>query len=661
MIISVQDFNINMFSCYDALPAPRGKRKEKRKYLDCICAFDIETSTDKALNLNYMYVWQFQIDNMFTIIGRRWYEFTDMLKQISEYIDDLTLVVYVHNLSYEFQYLKGLFEIGEHDVFASDQRRIIRFTALGNIEFRCSMMLSNMGLRDFTHTMHVKHEKLDGKDIYDREIFPWSELDDHVLQYSAYDVIGLVEAVKAKMQLDGDTLYTIPLTSTGYPRRDMKAAMRYYPHKKLQACLPDMTVYRLLTEAFRGGDTHANRYYVGSIVEDVCSADRSSSYPDVMCNCMFPMGPWISMEASRCELKKQMDAGEYALLLRIRMEEVRLKDKYNGDPYIPRDKCRSIWNARYDNGRVLQADTLEIVITDIDFFIIMQDYEWSDLEVCELYGSKYDFLPAPFVKVITNYYEQKTKLKGDKSRDMEYNKQKALLNGLYGMMAMKPLKRTLIFQDGTLHYDKTETDEELLKKAYSKAYSSYAWGVWVTAWSRYRLWEGIQIVGHERFIYCDTDSVKYVSDPAVSFKAFNDERMNNSIYSGSLAKDYTGHIHYMGVYEPDGLYKRFSTLGAKRYAYEDLDGVLHITIAGVAKKEGAEELGKLENFKDGKIFMNSGKTASTYVDKPPFDEFSYYEYGVERTIEITPYILITPTTYEMSLTDEYRELVGLIE
>ncbi len=117
----------------------------------------------------------------------------------------------------------------------------------------------------------------------------------------------------------------------------------------------------------------------------------------------------------------------------------------------------------------------------------------------------------------------------------------------------------------------------------------------------------------------------------------------------------------MGVYEPDGLYKRFSTLGAKRYAYEDLDGVLHITIAGVAKKEGAEELGKLENFKDGKIFMNSGKTASTYVDKPPFDEFSYYEDGVERSIEITPYILITPTTYEMSLTDEYRELVGLME
>lgn len=661
MIIPVQDFNIMMLSCYEPVPAPTGKRKQKVKYLDAVCAFDIETSTDRALNINYMYIWQFQIDDMYTIIGRRWYEFTDMLKQISDYLDEMTLVIYVHNLSYEFQYLKGLFDIGEHDVFASDLRRIIKFTALGNIEFRCSMMLSNMSLKQFTHSMHVEHEKLDGSDIYDQEYYPWSELPEHVLQYSAYDVIGLVEAVKAKMRLDGDTLYTIPLTSTGYPRRDMKRAMRYYPHKKLQAMLPDLHVYDLLCRAFRGGDTHANRYYVGSIVENVSSADRSSSYPDVMCNCMFPMSEFKELEASREVLLNEMNEGKHALLMRIRMDDVRLKDHYNGDPYIPRDKCISIWHARYDNGRVLDAEELEIVITDIDFYIINHDYEWSDLEVLELYGADYDFLPACFVKVITNYYEQKTKLKGDPEKDLEYNKAKALLNGLYGMLAMKVIKPTIIYRDGALHIDQSESREDIMKKAYSKAYSNYAWGVWVTAWARYRLWEGIQIVGHELFVYCDTDSVKYVSDPSVSWHAFNNERISNSIYSGSLAKDAAGQVHYMGVYEPDGLYKRFSTLGAKRYAYEDLDGVLHITIAGVAKKAGAEELEKLENFRDGFIFQNSGKTASTYVDVPPMDKLVYYEDGTKREIEITPFILITPTSYYMSLTDEYKELVGLME
>ncbi len=661
MIIPVQDFNIMMLSCYEELKAPTGKHKKKVRYLDCVCAFDIETSTDPAWQINYMYIWQFQLDDMYTIIGRRWYEFTDMLQKISDYLDDLTLVVYVHNLSYEWQYLKGLFDIGEHDVFASDVRRVIKFTALGNIEFRCSMMLSNMSLKQFTNSMHVEHEKLDGSDIYDVQYYPWSELPEHVLEYSTYDVIGLVEAVKAKMRLDGDTLYTVPLTSTGYPRRDMKRAMRYYPHEKLQRTLPDLTVYDMLTEAFRGGDTHANRYYSGSIVENVSSADRSSSYPDVMCNCMFPMGEWHALTADRQTLLKEMNEGKNALLIHIRLKDVTLKNKYNGDPYIPRDKCRTIWHARYDNGRVLEAEELEMIVTDIDFYIINHDYQWSDLEVLRLYASEYDFLPACFVKVITNYYEQKTKLKGDKSKDMEYNKAKALLNSLYGMMAMKVLRPQIIYRDGTLHIDRTESREELLKKAYSKAYSSYAWGCWVTSWSRYRLWEGIQIVGHERFIYCDTDSVKYVSDPAVSFQAFNAERKSNSIYSGSLAKDAAGQIHYMGVYEPDGLYKRFSTLGAKRYAYEDLDGVLHITIAGVAKEAGAKELEKLENFHDKFLFMNSGKTASTYVDVPPMDTMTYYEDGTKREIEITPYILISKTSYELNLTDEYRELIGLME
>ena len=117
----------------------------------------------------------------------------------------------------------------------------------------------------------------------------------------------------------------------------------------------------------------------------------------------------------------------------------------------------------------------------------------------------------------------------------------------------------------------------------------------------------------------------------------------------------------MGVYEHDGYYKRFATLGAKRYAYEDPDGKLHITIAGVAKAAGARELEKLENFRDGFIFQNSGKTASTYVDHPPMDSLEYREGNIPRMIEITPFILINETTYFMSLTDEYRELLGLIE
>ena len=468
-----------LFKQYPVCRAPRGnpRGRNKRKYLDCVCAFDIETSTEKALQLNFMYIWQFQLDQQCTIIGRRWYEFKEFITAVSEYLEDVTLVIYVHNLSYEFQYLKGIFEIGENDVFASDLRRIIKFTALDNIEFRCSMMLSNMSLKQFTHTMQVEHQKLEGKEIYDQVYYPWSDLPDHVLQYSIYDVIGLVEAVKAIMKLHGDNLYTIPLTSTGYPRRDMKRAMKHFPHNKLKKTLPPLECYELLEEAFRGGDTHANRYYAGIILDNVVSADRSSSYPDVMCNCMFPMGEWIHDDPDPDVLHKllQSDPPE-AVLAKVVLFDVKLSDPFNGDPYIPRDKCSAVIKGIYDNGRILSAEQLCVAVTDIDLFIIEHDYRFSEIAVLDLWHSRYGWLPSPFIKVICDYFEMKTKLKGVADKQMEYDKAKAKLNGLFGILSMRQIRDEIIFRDGALHYAGDLSREELLNQAYQKAYCSYAWG-----------------------------------------------------------------------------------------------------------------------------------------------------------------------------------------
>ena len=91
------------------------------------------------------------------------------------------------------------------------------------------------------------------------------------------------------MARDGDTLQTIPLTSTGYVRRNAKRALKdgSVHHNFVYSILPDIDTYRALREAFRGGNTHANRYFAGDVVENVHSADRSSSYPAVMCNCEY--------------------------------------------------------------------------------------------------------------------------------------------------------------------------------------------------------------------------------------------------------------------------------------------------------------------------------------------------------------------------------------
>ena len=108
----------------------------------------------------------------------------------------------------------------------------------------------------------------------------------------------------------------------------------------------------------------------------------------------------------------------------------------------------------------------------------------------------------------------------------------------------------------------------------------------------------------------------------------------------------------MGVYEDDGLYKRFKTMGAKKYAYEDEDGSLHITIAGVNKKEGAAELGCLENMKEGFTFVKAGGTESVYNDN-----IAMITESDGRIIHITDNVVIRPSTYTLGLTAEYAAIL----
>jgi hypothetical protein len=192
-----------------------------------------------------------------------------------------------------------------------------------------------------------------------------------------------VEALKAEMQRDGDNLYTIPLTSTGYVRRDVKKVLRAWGRHRLLELFPDAGVYTLLREAFRGGNTHANRYFVKNPdyplppVENVHSADRSSSYPDVQVNYMFPMSPFRRVEksVSYTELKDHyIKRRGYALIFRLQIDNLQLRDMFNPCPYISYDKARKVRGKVLDNGRLLGADHCEITVTDIDFQIIDKQY-----------------------------------------------------------------------------------------------------------------------------------------------------------------------------------------------------------------------------------------------------------------------------------------------
>ena len=570
----------------------------------------------------------------------------------------------------EFQFLKGIYRFSPDDIFAVASRKLIKCDMHGCFEFRCSYKLTNMSLKQFTSKMRVQHQKLSGDDFnYSVKRYPWTELSDEELEYCVNDVWGLVEAVNALMERDGDTLQTIPLTSTGYVRRNAKRAMRVgIHHNFVHSILPDIETYQALREAFRGGNTHANRYYAGDIVENVHSADRSSSYPAVICNSEFPMTEFVPI------LKNDLNPGyisrcitirHKALLLRIGIKNLELRDKYWGCPYLSKDKCRNCHDVvdTFDNGRILRAHYIETTVTDIDLKIIMEEYK-GEIYFLQGWYSSYKRLPRPLVDEVIKYYRDKTELKGVKGQEIYYDKAKALLNALYGMMAQDPVKHSVIFQQYGDWEEDAVPDIELLGKSNKRAFLAYQWGVWVTAHSRDALERGIRLV-HETagadFVYCDTDSVKYTG--VVDWTRYNMDRIAECRESGAFATDPKGVTHYMGVFETEDnpetgvAYRYFKTLGAKKYAYVEKEGEgVHCTIAGVNKQKGGRELDKhggLSAFEEDFVFREAGGTQAVYNYNPPMDHVEIEGHSVP----VTANIAITPSEYTLGITGEYQRIL----
>ena len=664
-IINWTEFDIEAFRKIKKQTRYRGNPGTKMKYWykDILTAFDIETTRIEEIEQSVMYIWQWAFGPDLCVIGRTWDEFLQFAdKLIHEGLKDSEkILIFVHNLSYEFQFLKGIYEFKSKDIFALDGRKVLRCEMFGKLEFRCSYLQTNMSLEEFTEKMGAKHSKLSGEEFdYSKRRFPWTKLTNKELAYCVHDVIGLVEALQIEMAHDRDNFYTIPLTSTGYVRRDAKKAMRKVYHGWLTSQLPTLHIYEMCREAFRGGNTHSNRFFANQIVRNVHSVDRSSSYPDELINCKFPVGKFYEIGEISEERYRELVHHKRAIISRVSFYGLRLRRYDWGCPYLSRDKCRNIVKGSYDNGRILSCDYLETTITDIDFQIIEYEYEWDSVHFTDAAYTYYGKLPEPFTELIIDYYRRKTALKGVIGRELDYFRSKEKLNALFGMSAQDPCKIPVVFRDNMLDFDEeTDISELLAKDNKRRQLPPYQVGVWVTAWARLELERAIRLVYETPgayFIYTDTDSVKYRGN--VDFTKLNQYYIDRAKESGSFADDPKGTRHYTGVYEEEGCCKRFATLGAKKYCYEDEDGHLHLTVAGVVKRSGAKELeehGGITAFKPSFVFNTAGGVEAIYNDKP-----NITSYNIDgHTLNITSNIVLRPSTYTLGITNEYEYLISI--
>ena len=684
----------------------RKKIVGKRKKVDNnIYTFDIETTSYVVLDnkiysgIEYdnfteeekekcekkacMYEWTFSInDDVF--YGRKWEEFIFFLREIENVVPEKK-IIFVHNLAFEFQFFKSYFNFD--DVMARKAHKVMKAILTDfNIEFRCSYFMSNCGLDRLAELYNLHIKKLKGDLDYTKLRHSETILTKKELEYCEHDCLVvyyyILEELKTYERVD-----RIPLTSTGHVRRELKEQVQfdnYYKSIVNTAISINPHIYNLLCQSFMGGFTHANYIYTDEIIKNVVSYDFTSSYPYVMISEKYPMTEFKKASIQRKEDMKKF----FAYVFVVKFKNV--KSRYFTS-YISSSKCRNLKKAKYDNGRIIEAEEFEMTLTDIDFKLILDMYE-CEYEIVESYYSIYKYLPKKFINFILEKYVNKTQFKGVVGKELQYIKEKNKFNSLYGMTVTNTIKDKVEFKNENKEWFTTslsnEEIEDALKEEKSKSFLCFSWGVWVTAYARNNLLRNV-IQLDDYAIYCDTDSIKlkegfnqevienYNKSVEEKIKKVSDEL--SIPYEKYAPLDKKEKSHLLGVFDEDAKYLEFITQGAKKYAFieeipiENINENLKvleidnnkkvakcmgITVAGVPKK-GVNCLNSLEDFKDNLVFdfKNTNKNLLFYTENQ--EEIIMTDYkGKKAKVTDKSGCCLLPNTYNLKKSLDYAELIS---
>lgn len=670
----------------------------KKEYNEVITAFDIETTTIEGTGLpfdpfegrtyGFMYVWMFAVDEYNVCVGRTWREFVIFRENLLNNIRG-KIVTYSHNLGFEFQFMRNFLPEPEK-IFARNAREPV-YVDYGDQEFRCSYILTNMGLAKFLEKSEgVTVYKADGEEFDYRILrYPDTELTIKEWDYAIRDVVGLVQGIKSQLRNNNDNLCTIPYTSTGYVRRDYLDVCKDDKANKSRVARTKLNrySYALVEEAKRGGVAGSNALFTDETIEDVLSCDRKSSYPHVMLTDYFPDGSFLfrDVKAGSDRFYKQIE--DRCCIMYVKFTKIKAYSD-SPIPYISKSLCiahgiedNPKWKkAIFGNGKVYKAAELYIAITEIDFRIIEMCYTWEDMEILKFMSAPRGMLSFAFRKHLHDMFQMKTELEtGDK---YIYAKYKNKINASFGMMLTAILHEEVIFNtnaDKVWDIKKVKDDdiEWMLKKHYrnTRTFLSYQDGVWTLAHARKWLYDGI-MVPKDDTIATDTDSVKFIGEEHL--RGF--EKINKKIIKVAENFDVKPYAKigdrkvYLGVWEQEDRYELFRTLGAKKYAYtlkkeKEKGYPLHVTVAGLNKETGAKYLdyiGGIEMFKDGieippryidkngnKEKKGSGRTSSVYND---ITEPIEIEVNGHKVI-VGSNIGVTEVPYTIGVTNEWMRVI----
>ena len=647
-------------------------------YYEVPISFDIETTSFLSSQLEKcacMYAWGCSINGN-VILGRTWEQWQEVYDKIVEIFspdDKNRVIIYIQNLAYEFQFMCKRFNWRR--VFALKERKPISCLTEEFIEFRCSYMLSGFSLEKIGENLQrYKVKKLVGDLDYSLMRHHETPLTEREWQYLINDVQVVVAYIKETAENDGG-FNKIPLTKTGYVRNYCREkCFKYKYYRKLMNVLTvDPDEYKQLKRAFAGGFTHANWHFAQRTLYNMDSFDFTSSYPYVMVAEKFPMSK-ARMVTPQSDKEFRQYLKKYCCLFDIEVLDL---DGWDApDHIISRAKCRIAENVVVNNGRIITADRIITTMTEVDFESFEHFYKFSNYRVADMRIYEKQYLPTPFVSAILELYQDKTELKDVDGKEVEYMKSKGMINSAYGMCVTDIVRDEDTFDD---EWTKTEPNVNDAIEKYNtskRRFLFYPWGVWVTAYARRNLYTGIDEF-QDDYVYSDTDSVKVLNyqnhqEYLDYYNSVVEEKLRAACtqhripFEATRPKTIKGVEKPLGIWDYDGHYTRFKTLGAKRYMTEK-NGKINITVAGLSKihavpyiKQLADEQGtSMFNVFDEGLYIPgeyTGKQVHTYNDNEFSSQLEDYLGNVAEVHEYSS-IHLAPADYSLSLAAEYIDLL----
>ncbi len=546
-------------------------------------------------------LWNIKGECISSLKFRKWEELKNYYTDLSIRVRNVKLLCYVHNLSFEFDFL--IKNIGKPKRFiCNSSHSVIQGEVEGlRIDFRCTYQLSKLSLRKIGDMYNFPKGDCDYRTIYPEDTVLKEEWD-----YCERDNDILVPYILNELT-QYRMLCNIPYTSTGRVRRDLKDLIDNNDIVGWDY-MPPEDCFDAMVKSFRGGLTMSNPRYTNQLLDNVkirCF-DEKSKYPSVMLTEQFPYTIRRMYEFTQDEYKSH----------KFWIAKIRLNDLISNYDWGFLSTSTNTYTdyvfADIFNGKIINCKMCELYITNIDFEAINIVYKYKSVEFLEFYPmDNYSMLPKHFFKLICKYakpkYELGKKLKdiekrlGDTSTEWkecnrEYMESKAKLNGIYGMMVQK-----LIPSEYTV-------DENFMWKEIVKPYKyipnkhlgrNFIYGIMITSYSRYDLVRNIAHNCPNNFVYCDTDSIKFIDNG----KTFDDL---NSYIDESVR-----HLPYLkdfNRFEEETPYSSFITYGAKKYGYMK-DDVFHFTVAGLPK---STQISSFDEFSLGSTYKNC-KLAKRYI------------------------------------------------